>query len=400
MSNKTGRNDPCPCGSGKKYKFCCGSNTSEGKIISFPGVNGNSPFSGQAANEPMIIGPDLETFDEDAARYQQYIESGQAEQDGNPSFMEFMNKPNAATELTKKIQDAIGDRVFSSEEEMQEFLDEFQGTYNNSGKEDFKGLSPAQMRQILESEDLRELDSIVSIAEKPFGKLASTVPLVKLISYLLDRYRDNKNALDITPRGNYKRILTQQVAKIFLEEGYEERYINREQDVRLLWFAHQFLLDSELIKDEGTKSRLTPVGVHLATDFNAEQLWINLFEYYRLCIDWQEQGLYSFPTIPAFDTIQDSAMFSLYLLSKYKGKWITEDTLYDDFATAFPEFQKMSRVSDIDIPRIRYGTWFLYLFCKDLGLIEYEHTERRKNRETSPKFRSTELFKKIFKWNV
>ncbi len=23
MHNKTGRNDPCPCGSGKKYKQCC-----------------------------------------------------------------------------------------------------------------------------------------------------------------------------------------------------------------------------------------------------------------------------------------------------------------------------------------------------------------------------------------
>jgi len=23
-ANKTGRNDPCPCGSGKKYKKCCG----------------------------------------------------------------------------------------------------------------------------------------------------------------------------------------------------------------------------------------------------------------------------------------------------------------------------------------------------------------------------------------
>ena len=23
MSNKPGRNDPCPCGSGKKYKRCC-----------------------------------------------------------------------------------------------------------------------------------------------------------------------------------------------------------------------------------------------------------------------------------------------------------------------------------------------------------------------------------------
>jgi len=25
-SNKVGRNDPCPCGSGKKYKKCCGKN--------------------------------------------------------------------------------------------------------------------------------------------------------------------------------------------------------------------------------------------------------------------------------------------------------------------------------------------------------------------------------------
>jgi preprotein translocase subunit SecA len=26
VSNKVGRNDPCPCGSGKKYKKCCGQN--------------------------------------------------------------------------------------------------------------------------------------------------------------------------------------------------------------------------------------------------------------------------------------------------------------------------------------------------------------------------------------
>jgi SEC-C motif len=23
VSNRPGRNDPCPCGSGKKYKLCC-----------------------------------------------------------------------------------------------------------------------------------------------------------------------------------------------------------------------------------------------------------------------------------------------------------------------------------------------------------------------------------------
>ena len=26
QETKVGRNDPCPCGSGKKYKNCCGKN--------------------------------------------------------------------------------------------------------------------------------------------------------------------------------------------------------------------------------------------------------------------------------------------------------------------------------------------------------------------------------------
>jgi preprotein translocase subunit SecA len=29
-SAKVGRNDPCPCGSGKKYKNCCGANPAAG----------------------------------------------------------------------------------------------------------------------------------------------------------------------------------------------------------------------------------------------------------------------------------------------------------------------------------------------------------------------------------
>jgi preprotein translocase subunit SecA len=28
---KVGRNDPCPCGSGKKYKKCCGANNADGE---------------------------------------------------------------------------------------------------------------------------------------------------------------------------------------------------------------------------------------------------------------------------------------------------------------------------------------------------------------------------------
>ncbi|NOR12705.1 MAG: hypothetical protein GQ545_05575, partial [Candidatus Aminicenantes bacterium] len=36
MNKKPGRNDPCPCGSGKKYKKCCGLNQSQGGYIQTP----------------------------------------------------------------------------------------------------------------------------------------------------------------------------------------------------------------------------------------------------------------------------------------------------------------------------------------------------------------------------
>ena len=35
MSEKIGRNDPCPCGSGKKYKQCCLLKSTGGKPLKF-----------------------------------------------------------------------------------------------------------------------------------------------------------------------------------------------------------------------------------------------------------------------------------------------------------------------------------------------------------------------------
>jgi len=36
MSKKPGRNDPCPCGSGKKYKECCGLGQTQGGFVQTP----------------------------------------------------------------------------------------------------------------------------------------------------------------------------------------------------------------------------------------------------------------------------------------------------------------------------------------------------------------------------
>lgn len=42
---KTGRNDPCPCGSGKKFKKCCELKTQKKSIGSAAILTGSSPLS-------------------------------------------------------------------------------------------------------------------------------------------------------------------------------------------------------------------------------------------------------------------------------------------------------------------------------------------------------------------
>lgn len=45
MNDKIGRNDPCPCGSGKKYKNCC-----INKVVNKP-----LPFKAKLLSEPRPI---------------------------------------------------------------------------------------------------------------------------------------------------------------------------------------------------------------------------------------------------------------------------------------------------------------------------------------------------------
>lgn len=122
--NKTGRNDPCPCGSGLKYKRCCLDNTP-------------APHPG---------GP--------------------------------------ATAAIEELEQAIGDREFGSTEALQAFLDSFQFQRNHRRFEDFRGLSADQMRQLLhfplESPDVLQISNVLeSEPDAPlaqlFGLLAEAI---------------------------------------------------------------------------------------------------------------------------------------------------------------------------------------------------------------------------------
>jgi hypothetical protein len=124
--NKPGRNDPCPCGSGKKYKHCClGANN----ILPFPDKHGG--FGDM----------DFEGYDDFIRRW-----DGPGDP---PTYNEWRERPNMATGLIHEIKKEIGDRVFSTMEELREFADEFNYTQAAQPISDFLGLSPETMHKMM-----------------------------------------------------------------------------------------------------------------------------------------------------------------------------------------------------------------------------------------------------------
>jgi len=86
---KIGRNDPCPCGSGRKYKNCC------------------------------------------------------LEDQGSGSL------PEGPAGVFAEIRQALQGRQFSSLEEVRSFTDRFMRQRNQASLDDFQGLSPERMHRIL-----------------------------------------------------------------------------------------------------------------------------------------------------------------------------------------------------------------------------------------------------------
>jgi hypothetical protein len=106
MSKKIGRNDPCPCGSGKKYKKCCGSGSSEGGFVRRPEDDfPEMERTGTVWDEYMdlvpiiaIFGKKIMQFDQDGKEFEKAVSNFEkqfrpGEKDGIPDsfFMSWMH---------------------------------------------------------------------------------------------------------------------------------------------------------------------------------------------------------------------------------------------------------------------------------------------------------------------
>lgn len=267
MSNtKTGRNDPCPCGSGKKFKHCC---------------------------------------------------LGRA--------------PNPASDVARELENLAADREFDSLEDFNAFADQFMQRRNQAPMDDFCGLSPDQMSELLYA----PLDSPHLVRFPDVLPGAPRAPSMTLFNIIADAI--GEAGLKATAKGNLPRRVCVAAADALRAEDVEGHTSlrvsrpNREDDFPELVVVRRVAQFAGLIRKYKGRFLLTRRGRELLDQSGPAGAYPTLLRAYATKFNWAWADGY-----PELPFIQHSFAFSLYLLSRFGGEERSSSFYEDAFLRAFP----------------------------------------------------------------
>lgn len=412
-----GRNEPCPCGSGKKYKHCClradeartrgagGDNAYGGGPSATPASATPPPPGSEAAQAMLLQQTGFSTPAELQAamdEYGRFCESLPDDAD-IPSFMEYLGRPSAAKDFFREIRSDVADRDFQSEAELKEFLNQRMASANDSPREDFEGLSPAQMHQILQARETKRVPLLRHNGSLS-AKDAETAPLVAAVRWLLRYHADHGGATRLTDRDNYPRALCRAYLAHFDPSYREGMPVPTEKSLKTLYTAHDMLVANDWAYESRHRSELTTEGVQMLAEDNAVKVFRQVFESLFLHVGWTDYLTEEYEdAVSHFAFIQKAAVFSLYLLSRHPEGTFRD--LFDRFARAFPEFVKPAQGDQwtIDWLGETFAYLFLVEFCVPLGLVKIfpEASPSEAADESSIlgyRYSITGLFENAFVW--
>lgn len=423
---KIGRNEPCPCGSGKKYKHCClrrdeearrrGSGSGAGfgpdHGAEAPGGaggvgSGYGSGPGPADAERLLLEQtgfsspeELNAAMREYERYCEGLPSGEAP----PTFMQYLGRANEASDVHHRLGAAMQGRQFAGAADVEAFLDTQMDAENNRPLDDFEGLSPAQMQEILTARQSGE-QPLFAFNGRLEPELAITSPLVRTISWLLEYHVEAGGDFKLTARENYPRAL----CRAFMEEfapGYKSGDpVPNEESLPHLLLAHDVIVGNGWTHDSQTRASITTEGVDVFSNGRWDQLFIYAFTYLWRTDTWVEYLGEEFSETSHFDIIQNSLIFSLYLLRRHPTGTVGE--LFDRFARAFPAYVEPAQGEK----RVRnwfgdlYAFLFVVHFCAQLGLLKPGGTASGAGGQgglgsLDSRYKTTELFRKALIWDI
>lgn len=262
---KIGRNDPCPCGSGKKYKKCCGNRSA-----------------------PSII-----------------------------------------QDMKEDIHNLIAGRDFESLEEVQAVLDQCNRQKNSAPMEEFHGLSPDQMHRFLympfESPEL--INFPLELEREPESKAAFI--LFMLVEGI------GEDGIKLTAKGNLGQKFSQEAGR-----KYYDRYpdslmslipVRSETNFEPLYAIRLTAQLAGLVRKYKGRLLLTKKCRKSLDRNGLRELYLLVLRVYIQKFNWgYRDGCQELPFI------QQSFLFTLYLLQKYGSSWKPATFYGDKYLEAFP----------------------------------------------------------------
>jgi hypothetical protein len=393
---KTGRNDPCPCGSGKKYKHCC----LDKKIIQFP-VQSEEPRTffedSSLPEEFMLQSMGFDTREEMEAamkEYKQYCRAAENSNTAIPSFMEYLGRPNMGSDFISQIQKETEGQVFSSKEELESAISDIAERENTRGLDNFLGLSASQMHRIISRRSLPE-NELFSLNEQLASAEVEQTVAVKFAVGLLTLVQKEGGTIPLTSKGNLKRDHAAAVMSFFFDLDGDKYSIRSEDDIPHLTqikFLLYFTGHIDLLK---TRLRLTPKGAEWLGTKNLAGLYLELLAAYADDYEWLSYGMYP----DDFSIVQDSLPFSLYMLKKGRHQLRTVSDYSKEFTRAFPA---VAGKNEDDYRTLHLDAAFLmlfvYEFCFFFGLVLFDSSSA--DPGASSILTTTELFDRLFVWKI
>lgn len=307
--DKIGRNDPCPCGSGKKYKHCC-------------------------LNK------------ENSA----------------------VNTHNPASDLREELQRAIGDRVFESIEEAKEFAHKFMESKNSAPQLDFLGLSADQMHRLLYS-PLEDLEDTIRFNHDLEPEAFKDIPIVKNTLYFLTRMKDIQ-PMKATAKGNlpiaFARELDSYFGSLLSQAGFR---IRSEEESPLLNALRHILTMCGWIKKVYNRFSLTKKGENILQKGFSEPHFFTLLKTFTRSFNWAFIDRYGELSIIRDSFLFSLYVLHTKARIPVKGE-VLGDYFIKAFPMALLEADDIAFFDPEDYVKSCFSLRFLERFCEYFGFID------------------------------
>ncbi len=334
---KIGRNDPCPCGSGKKYKNCC-----MGK------------------------------------------EDGEREESMNERLME-------------EIGEQISDQAFGSLAEANEFIGRFMERKGSVSQIDFLGLSSHQIHRVL-YDPLETLEDMVRFNHALEPEAFQEIPVVKNTLVFLSRLKD-LGPIKSTAKGNLPLAFARELydAFIYPSDRFHPRIRSEEEAVSVNSLRHVLKMCGWLKKAKNHYS-LTVKGTKLVEQGFSASHFFTLMNVFVRRFNWAFQDRYPLFWIIQGGAV--FSLYLLHRKAQqFVTDKILADSFVRAFPAVLGEAEAAFYAAPSDEVGSCFSLRFLERFCEYFGLVDIRR-EKKGLYEFELSVKKSAFYDQYIHWSV